>query len=414
MRVAESHLAGPGRARAGADASPPAGCRRPARPSAAGAAAAATRITSSTRARELPPPSTGAPCRWPRRRASTRTSRAPPRSCSGARARPWLRTAGLPARLVTPAGAVETTGGWPASGCGGRMIATAGPSALWYLTRGTGLVTLAAAHRQRRARHRPGAALGTGGSPRFVVVSLHRAVSLLVVALLAVHVLTAVLDSFAPIRLVDAVLPFAGTYRPLWLGLGALAFDLILALTITSLLRHRLGLRRVARRALARLRLLAGRAGARLGHRLGYAHALDARAHARVRGGRARRRRMADRERPAGLRAASRGRCARGRRAQRRRRRVALAGAARRRLGDAARGRPLRCSGHGCPPGPAASPLVGAGRPARPFSSRGTAPGGHQRGRHGRRRPRPAADRRACPACCACGSRATRRRAAAC
>ncbi|HET8950751.1 MAG TPA: ferric reductase-like transmembrane domain-containing protein [Solirubrobacteraceae bacterium] len=122
------------------------------------------------------------------------------------------------------------------------MIATAGPSALWYLTRGTGLVTLVLltasvvlgiVQVQRWAPE---------GSPRFVVVSLHRAVSLLVVALLAVHVLTAVLDSFAPIRLVDVVLPFTGTYRPLWLGLGALAFDLILALTITSLLRRRLGL----------------------------------------------------------------------------------------------------------------------------------------------------------------------------
>jgi sulfoxide reductase heme-binding subunit YedZ len=122
------------------------------------------------------------------------------------------------------------------------MMATAGPSALWYLTRGTGLVTLVLltasvvlgiVQVQRWAPE---------GSPRFVFVSLHRAVSLLVVALLSVHVLTAVLDSFAPIRLVDAVLPFAGTYRPLWLGLGALAFDLILALTITSLLRHRLGL----------------------------------------------------------------------------------------------------------------------------------------------------------------------------
>jgi hypothetical protein len=55
-------------------------------------------------------------------------------------------------------------------------------------------------------------------------------------------VLTAVLDSFAPIRLLDAVLPFTGSYRPLWLGLGALAFDLVIALTVTSLLRRRLGL----------------------------------------------------------------------------------------------------------------------------------------------------------------------------
>ena len=64
------------------------------------------------------------------------------------------------------------------------------------------------------------------GSPRFVVVVLHRSVSLLVVALLVMHVLTSVLDPFAPIRPLDAVLPFSAAYRPLWLGLGALAFDL--------------------------------------------------------------------------------------------------------------------------------------------------------------------------------------------
>jgi sulfoxide reductase heme-binding subunit YedZ len=123
------------------------------------------------------------------------------------------------------------------------VIATAAPSPLWYLTRGTGLVTvvlltvsvvLGIVQVRRWA---------PGGSPRFALVTLHRTTSLLVVALLAVHVATAVLDRFAPIRLIDAVLPFAGRYRPLWLGLGALAHDLLVTHTLTSLVRHRLGLR---------------------------------------------------------------------------------------------------------------------------------------------------------------------------
>jgi phage terminase large subunit-like protein len=123
------------------------------------------------------------------------------------------------------------------------VTAAVAPSALWYLTRGTGLVTLVLLTVSvvlgivQVRRWTPGA------TPRFIVVSLHRAVSLLVVALLGIHVLTAVLDSFAPIRPIDAVLPFAGSYRPLWLGFGALALDLLVAITITSLLRHRLGLR---------------------------------------------------------------------------------------------------------------------------------------------------------------------------
>jgi hypothetical protein len=123
------------------------------------------------------------------------------------------------------------------------MIAAAGPSALWYLTRGTGLVALLLLTASVVLGVLQVQRWAPPGSPRFVIVTLHRAVSLLVVVLLCVHVLTAVLDSFAPIRLVDAVLPFAGAYRPLWLGLGALAFDLLIALTLTSLLRRRLGLR---------------------------------------------------------------------------------------------------------------------------------------------------------------------------
>ena len=87
----------------------------------------------------------------------------------------------------------------------------------------------AAAHRERRARASSSSSAGrpAGRAPRFVD---RRAASLGLAArrraASAMHVLTAVLDTFAPIRLLDAVVPFTGVYRPLWLGLGALAFDL--------------------------------------------------------------------------------------------------------------------------------------------------------------------------------------------
>jgi DMSO/TMAO reductase YedYZ heme-binding membrane subunit len=88
-------------------------------------------------------------------------------------------------------------------------------------------------------------ALRVGGTrtPRFVVAGLHRNVSLLTVAFIVVHVVTTVLDAYAPIRIVDAVIPFISSYRPIWLGLGAVAFDIVLALVITSLVRVRIGLR---------------------------------------------------------------------------------------------------------------------------------------------------------------------------
>jgi DMSO/TMAO reductase YedYZ heme-binding membrane subunit len=116
-------------------------------------------------------------------------------------------------------------------------------SAMWYLTRATGAVSLllltgvvllglAGAMRWASARW-----------PRFVTQGLHKNLSLMAVAFIAVHVATTVIDGFAPIRWIDVVVPFVSAYRPLWLGLGALSFDLFLALIVTSLLRARLGFR---------------------------------------------------------------------------------------------------------------------------------------------------------------------------
>src|SRR5690349_2284819 len=79
--------------------------------------------------------------------------------------------------------------------------------------------------------------------PRFAVNSLHRNVTLLAIAFVGLHVVTTVADGYAPIGLKDAIVPFASPYRPIWLGLGAVAFDLLLALVVTSYLRHRIGVR---------------------------------------------------------------------------------------------------------------------------------------------------------------------------
>jgi sulfoxide reductase heme-binding subunit YedZ len=79
--------------------------------------------------------------------------------------------------------------------------------------------------------------------PRFVTQGLHRNLALLAVAFIVVHIATSVIDTFSPIRWLDAVVPFVSAYRPVWLGLGALAFDLLIALVLTSLVRVRLGYR---------------------------------------------------------------------------------------------------------------------------------------------------------------------------
>ena len=115
-----------------------------------------------------------------------------------------------------------------------------GTTAFWYASRATGIVSLLLltavlvlgilVNRQGRLP----------GLPRFAVTSLHRNISLLAVAFIAVHVLTAVLDTYVNIPILSGVVPFASSYERGWLTLGAISFDIMLAMIITSLLRGRL------------------------------------------------------------------------------------------------------------------------------------------------------------------------------
>jgi methionine sulfoxide reductase heme-binding subunit len=111
---------------------------------------------------------------------------------------------------------------------------------LWYASRATGVVSLLLltavmllgllVTRQGRLP----------GLPRFAVSGLHRNLSLLSVAFVAVHVLSAVADGYVKIPLTAAVIPLTSSYERLWLGLGAVSLDLMLAAAVTSLLRRHL------------------------------------------------------------------------------------------------------------------------------------------------------------------------------
>ncbi len=124
---------------------------------------------------------------------------------------------------------------------GPQAIVVTSSTPLWYITRATGVVALVLLT--------IGMALGLLIAvrfedrhwPRFITIGLHRNLSLLALAFTAAHVLTTMTDSFVPISLQDAFVPFISPYRPFWLGLGAIASDLLIALTVTSLLRARLG-----------------------------------------------------------------------------------------------------------------------------------------------------------------------------
>lgn len=113
----------------------------------------------------------------------------------------------------------------------------------WFVARGSGAVSLVLLTISLVLGIPTLLSWGTRRTPRLVVQLLHRNVSLLIIVFLTVHVLASVLDDFVHIGVADAFVPFGGSYRPIWLGLGAIAADLLLALIVTSLLRHHIRLR---------------------------------------------------------------------------------------------------------------------------------------------------------------------------
>jgi len=115
--------------------------------------------------------------------------------------------------------------------------------ALWALGRGNGVVALAFMTLSvvLGIGVRSGRPLFT--LPRFGIADVHRFVALAATLLVALHMGLLFLDPYAKLRLIDFVVPFLGAYRPLWQGLGTVAFDVLLVVIITSLLRRRLGLR---------------------------------------------------------------------------------------------------------------------------------------------------------------------------
>lgn len=117
-------------------------------------------------------------------------------------------------------------------------------SPLWYASRAGGTLALILL----TATVVLGIASGGRSAPRrigrFEIGLLHRNLSLLTLVFLAAHIVTAVLDPFVHLGWAVAVVPFGASYRPLWLGLGTAAVDLLLAVLVTSALRLRLGVRR--------------------------------------------------------------------------------------------------------------------------------------------------------------------------
>lgn len=112
---------------------------------------------------------------------------------------------------------------------------------LWFVNRSTGFVVLALLTLTVFLGVMSSGSRAGKKVPSFVTQAVHRNIALLSVTLLAAHIYTAVAHEFIDVRWWQALVPWIGaTWMPLWLGLGTLAVDLLIVVTVTSLVRDRL------------------------------------------------------------------------------------------------------------------------------------------------------------------------------
>ncbi len=111
---------------------------------------------------------------------------------------------------------------------------------LWYTARATGTVALVLLTLTVVLGALVTTRVGGNAVGRFEVNEIHRAVSMIAVIFVAIHVVVTVIDTYVPIGLLSVVLPFTSSYRRLPVAIGTIAIDLMLAVWLTSLVKDRI------------------------------------------------------------------------------------------------------------------------------------------------------------------------------
>jgi predicted ferric reductase len=76
---------------------------------------------------------------------------------------------------------------------------------------------------------------------RMFTYDFHEFISLLSIGFILLHVIVLLLDRYLPYSLGQVLIPFLSPYRPLWVGIGVIAFYVTLLVTVTFYLRTKIG-----------------------------------------------------------------------------------------------------------------------------------------------------------------------------
>jgi methionine sulfoxide reductase heme-binding subunit len=77
---------------------------------------------------------------------------------------------------------------------------------------------------------------------RAFTYDFHEYLSLLGLGFIFVHIIVLMADKYLPYTIWQVIVPFLSPYRPLWVGIGVIAFYLSVLVTVTYYLRSRIGM----------------------------------------------------------------------------------------------------------------------------------------------------------------------------
>ncbi|MBU6233043.1 MAG: ferric reductase-like transmembrane domain-containing protein [Acidobacteria bacterium] len=110
----------------------------------------------------------------------------------------------------------------------------------WYTSRTTGVVSLVFLTLVCVAGILVSTRVGGRRIGRFELNEIHRSLSMSAMIFVGIHVITTVIDTYVPIGWISSVVPFTSPYKSLPVAIGTVAFDAMLAVWLTSLVKERL------------------------------------------------------------------------------------------------------------------------------------------------------------------------------
>src|SRR5574341_31672 len=113
----------------------------------------------------------------------------------------------------------------------------------WYITRASGLVAYILLWLSTAWGLAISSKIFDPHLLRNYTYDFHEFLSLLAIGFLVIHLSVLTLDHYLPFSVTQVLVPFTSTYRPLWVGIGVIAFYLTLLVSVTFYLRRYIGVR---------------------------------------------------------------------------------------------------------------------------------------------------------------------------